>query len=133
LVEKILRIQPNVRKLYLLVRAKDSESANVRIHDEVLGKELFRILKETWGENFDSFISEKITPVAGDTSYEDLGLVDDDLKTQIFKDVDIVVNVAATTKFDERYVSTIILLTIFLYYLLRPRASAKWLIVIYCF
>ncbi|KAH9613050.1 hypothetical protein KSS87_000763, partial [Heliosperma pusillum] len=92
------------RKLYLLVRAKDSESAYVRIQDEVLGKELFRILKETWGENFDSFISEKITPVAGDTSYEDLGLVDDDLKTQIFKDVDIVVNVAATTKFDERYI-----------------------------
>ncbi|XP_074267641.1 alcohol-forming fatty acyl-CoA reductase-like [Silene latifolia] len=103
LVEKILRIQPNVGKLYLLVRAKDSESANVRIQDEVIGKELFRILKETWRDNFESFISEKIAPVAGDTSSENLGVVDDHLKMQMFKDVDIVINVAATTKFDERY------------------------------
>ncbi|XP_074312156.1 alcohol-forming fatty acyl-CoA reductase-like [Silene latifolia] len=103
LVEKILRVQPNVRKLYLLVRAKDPESAKIRLQDEVIGKELFRVLREKMGQNFESFISEKITPVAGDTSYENLGLIDDNLKTEMFKDVDIVINVAATTKFEERY------------------------------
>ncbi|KAL9236021.1 hypothetical protein vseg_010735 [Gypsophila vaccaria] len=103
LVEKILRIQPNVKKLYLLVRAKDSESAKTRLQDEVIGKELFRVLREIRGDNFDSFISEKITPVAGDTSCENLGLIDDLLKEDMFKNLDVVINVAATTKFEERY------------------------------
>ncbi|KAL5579785.1 hypothetical protein UlMin_012227, partial [Ulmus minor] len=35
LVEKILRVQPNVKKLYLLLRASDSNSANQRMHSEV--------------------------------------------------------------------------------------------------
>lgn len=36
LVEKILRAQPNVSKLYLLVRAADAESAALRFQNEVL-------------------------------------------------------------------------------------------------
>jgi alcohol-forming fatty acyl-CoA reductase len=36
LVEKILRVQPNVKKLYLLLRAKDSESAAQRFRNEVM-------------------------------------------------------------------------------------------------
>ena len=35
-VEKILRVQPNVKKLYLLLRAKDSESATQRFRTEVM-------------------------------------------------------------------------------------------------
>jgi len=35
-VEKILRVQPNVKKLYLLLRAKDSESAAQRFSTEVM-------------------------------------------------------------------------------------------------
>ncbi|MED6117761.1 putative fatty acyl-CoA reductase 5, partial [Stylosanthes scabra] len=33
-VEKILRVQPNIKKLYLLVRAEDTESATQRLHNE---------------------------------------------------------------------------------------------------
>lgn len=35
LVEKILRVQPDVKKLYLLIRAPDAESAKLRIQTEV--------------------------------------------------------------------------------------------------
>ena len=35
LVEKILRVQPDVKKLFLLVRASDVESAKLRIQTEV--------------------------------------------------------------------------------------------------
>ncbi|VAI78288.1 unnamed protein product [Triticum turgidum subsp. durum] len=35
LVEKILRVQPDVKKLFLLVRAPDIESAKLRIQTEV--------------------------------------------------------------------------------------------------
>ncbi|CAO2823258.1 unnamed protein product [Amaranthus hypochondriacus] len=99
LVEKILRIQPNIEKLYLLIRARDTKAANIRLQDEVLGKELFKVLKEKLGSNFDTLISEKIRAIAGDTSYENLGITD----LHISQHIDIVINVAATTKFWERY------------------------------
>ena len=35
LLEKILRVQPNVKKLYLLLRAADAKSASHRFHNEV--------------------------------------------------------------------------------------------------
>jgi fatty acyl-CoA reductase len=34
-VEKILRVQPDVKKIFLLVRASDVESAKLRIQMEV--------------------------------------------------------------------------------------------------
>jgi len=34
-VERILRLQPNVKRLYLLVRASDKKSAEQRLHREV--------------------------------------------------------------------------------------------------
>ncbi|KMT03618.1 hypothetical protein BVRB_8g190320 [Beta vulgaris subsp. vulgaris] len=102
LLDKILRVQPNVKKIYLLIRARDANGANTRLQDEVLGKELFNVLREKMGPNFERLISDKITPVAGDTSYENFGLTAGQL-TEMNEDIDIVINVAATTKFDERY------------------------------
>ncbi|KAK9929889.1 hypothetical protein M0R45_026962 [Rubus argutus] len=61
-VEKILRVQPNVEKLYLLIRASDANTATHRMHNEITRKELFKDLKEKWGADFDSFILEKIPP-----------------------------------------------------------------------
>ncbi|KAK6776498.1 hypothetical protein RDI58_027499 [Solanum bulbocastanum] len=76
LVEKILRIQPNVRKLFLLVRASDTKSARKRFNDE-----------------------EKVFPIVGDISFEDFGIEN----SEMFKEIDIIINSAATTRFDERY------------------------------
>ncbi|XP_057538663.1 fatty acyl-CoA reductase 3-like isoform X1 [Amaranthus tricolor] len=102
LIEKILRTQPNVKKLYLLVRAKDATTANTRLREEVLGKELFKVLREKLGASFEGFMLEKLSAVAGDTSYDNLGLTHHQLN-QMYEDIDIVINVAATTKFWERY------------------------------
>ncbi|KAI3924840.1 hypothetical protein MKW98_031091 [Papaver atlanticum] len=102
-VEKILRTQPNVKTLYLLIRATDAASATRRLHDEVTSKEIFKVIKETYGDKFNSFMSEKLIPVAGDTSLENLGIGDAKMREKIFRDVDVVVNFAATTKFNERY------------------------------
>ncbi|CAO2823260.1 unnamed protein product [Amaranthus hypochondriacus] len=99
LVEKILRIQPNIEKLYLLIRAGDAKAANTRLQEEVLGKELFKVLREKLESNFNTLISEKIRAIAGDTSYENLGITDHNISQHI----DIVINIAATTKFWERY------------------------------
>ncbi|XP_057458031.1 alcohol-forming fatty acyl-CoA reductase-like [Lotus japonicus] len=102
-LEKVLRVQPNVKKVYLLLRASDEKSAIRRLDNEILGKDLFNLLKEKLGANFKSFISEKLTLVPGDISYEDLGLKDSILREEICKQTDVIINLAATTNFDERY------------------------------
>ncbi|KAH7512801.1 hypothetical protein FEM48_Zijuj12G0128600 [Ziziphus jujuba var. spinosa] len=103
LVEKVLRIQPNVKKLYLLIRASDGESASKRMHIEVLGKELFRVLRQKWETNFDQFISEKVAAIPGDVSCENLGVIDSQLREILWQEIDVVINSAATTSFDGRY------------------------------
>ncbi|KAJ1269631.1 hypothetical protein BS78_07G226400 [Paspalum vaginatum] len=102
LVEKILRVQPHVNKLYLLVRAIDATSEHQRLQQEVTGTELFGLLREKHGEGFDLFIQEKVVPVAGDITKEDLGL-DPPTLDDLAKDMDVIVNIAATTNFYERY------------------------------
>lgn len=102
-VEKILRTQPNVKKLFLLLRAADTKSATQRLHNEVIAKDLFRVLREKWGAELNPFISEKVTPVAGDISCENLAVNDSILREEMWREVDIVINLAATTNFDERY------------------------------
>ncbi|XP_076908169.1 putative fatty acyl-CoA reductase 4 [Bidens hawaiensis] len=102
-VEKILRVQPNIKKLYLLIRASDSNSAMHRLHSEVIGKDLFRVIKRKHGTHFHALISEKVIPVAGDMAMENLGVTDMELLNEMRRQVDIVVNSAANTNFDERY------------------------------
>ncbi|RCV30482.1 hypothetical protein SETIT_6G098600v2 [Setaria italica] len=102
LVEKILRVQPDVKKLFLLIRAADVESAKQRVETEVTGKEIFHVLREKHGNRFEDFIQEKVCPLAGDVVYKNLGL-DNAKLTELSKEIDIIVNGAATTNFYERY------------------------------
>ncbi|KAK4607730.1 hypothetical protein RGQ29_001521 [Quercus rubra] len=101
--EKILRAQPNVKKLYLLLRTSDNKSATQRFRNEILGKDLFMVLRNSLGANLESFISERVTPISGDVCDENLGIKDCILREEMWKEIDIVLNSAATTKFDERY------------------------------
>ncbi|GKE28190.1 alcohol-forming fatty acyl-CoA reductase-like protein, partial [Tanacetum coccineum] len=102
-VEKLLRVQPHIKKLYLLVRANGAESALQRFENEVVAKDLFKKVKEKYGARLQSFLSEKVNLVAGDITCENLGIQDSFMNEQIWREVDIVVNVAASTKFNERY------------------------------
>lgn len=103
LVEKILRVQPDVRRIYLLVRAIDAQSAKQRVEAEVTDTELFCLLKEKQGKGgFELFVEEKIVPLAGDVIFENMGL-DAPRLEELAKEVDIIVNGAATTNFYERY------------------------------
>lgn len=69
-----------------------------------MGTELFRVLREGNGENFDSIISSKVIPISGDVGCENLGIFDAQLREEMWGEINIIVNSAATTKFDERYV-----------------------------
>lgn len=100
-VEKLLRVQPNVKQLFLLVRAPNSASAARRFNNEASG-EVFKVLRAKHGVRYTTFISEKVTPIPGDISLENLGITGSNLINKIWKEVDVVANFAATTKFDGR-------------------------------
>ncbi|ESW04404.1 hypothetical protein PHAVU_011G092400 [Phaseolus vulgaris] len=102
-LEKILRTQPQVHKLYLLVRAKTIDLAAQRFQNEVIRTYLFRVLRDQWGKDFDSFILKKIVVISGDVSLHNFGLEDEKLKIKMFEEINIIINFAATTKFDERF------------------------------
>nr|XP_009781719.1 PREDICTED: fatty acyl-CoA reductase 8-like isoform X2 [Nicotiana sylvestris] len=66
--------------------------------------ELFKVLREKIGaKNLNTLVEEKVFPVAGDISFEDFGIENSEIKDEMFKEVDIIINSAATTRFDERY------------------------------
>jgi fatty acyl-CoA reductase len=70
---------------------------------KIIGKDLFKLLKENHGTKFNSFIFEKLTIISGDISQEVLDLKESILEEEICNQTNIIVNLAATTKFDERY------------------------------
>ncbi|BBH05151.1 hypothetical protein Prudu_016459 [Prunus dulcis] len=130
-------VQPDVKKIYLLLRASDTKSARRRMHNEncimkqltlafsctylagnsqhlfdnllllsklkIIGKELFSVLREEWGMDFDSFISEKVVALPGDISSKNFGVKDFKLREEMCNEIQIIFNSAATTKYDEIY------------------------------
>nr|CAB3483801.1 unnamed protein product [Digitaria exilis] len=100
LVEKILRVQPDVHKIYLVVRGIDAKQ---RVQQEVIDTELFGLLREKHGsKGFQQLMEEKVVALAGDIIYENLGLETPVLEA-LAKEIDVIVNIAATTNFYERY------------------------------
>lgn len=70
---------------------------------QVFEKDLFRVLRNDLGdENLKALVSEKVVPIPGDISVDNLGLKDSVLLQHMWNEIEIVVNVAATTNFDER-------------------------------
>ncbi|CAN6174690.1 unnamed protein product [Urochloa humidicola] len=103
LVEKILRLQPSVKRLYLLVRAGDQASATERVRSEIMQLQIFRSLQKKYQEHFSSWFWDKVYPVAGDVSLKNLGIGDVALAEDITKETDIIIHTAATVNFRERY------------------------------
>ncbi|XP_047317030.1 fatty acyl-CoA reductase 3-like [Impatiens glandulifera] len=106
-VEKMVRTQSDFKKMYLLIRADDVSSANQRLLDEVIEKELFGVVGEQWGaDELKSFISEKIVAVPGDIRSLDFGIKGDDsniMLQNMLTDINVIVHSAATLQFDGRY------------------------------
>ncbi|WRX23895.1 Fatty acyl-coenzyme A reductase [Theobroma cacao] len=73
-----------------------------RLKSEIINAELFKCLQQTYGNSYKNFMLSKLVPVVGNVCESDLGL-DGELADMIAKEVDIIVNSAANTTFDERY------------------------------
>ncbi|KAL8096638.1 hypothetical protein AgCh_037567 [Apium graveolens] len=101
LVEKILRTLPEVDKIFLLIKAKNEEAATERLMNEIVNTELFKCLREKHGTLFEKFILSKLVPVVGNMSETNIG-IEADVANRIAREVDLIINSAATTTFDER-------------------------------
>ncbi|KZV34796.1 fatty acyl-CoA reductase 2-like [Dorcoceras hygrometricum] len=101
LVEKILRSTP-VGKIYVLIKAKNIEAALDRLTKEIINSELFKRLQEQHGKSFASFVRDKLIPIVGDITEPNLGM-DNDSANAIMKDVDVIIQSAASTTLNDRY------------------------------
>ncbi|PSS21111.1 Fatty acyl-CoA reductase [Actinidia chinensis var. chinensis] len=102
LIEKISRTVPNVGKIFLLIKAESEEAAVQRLKNEIIDTELFKCLRQTYGKSYEAFMLSKLVPVLGNVCESNLGL-EENMVDAITKEVDIIVNSAANTTFDERY------------------------------
>ncbi|RLU20840.1 hypothetical protein DMN91_007454 [Ooceraea biroi] len=100
LIEKLLRSCPNVGEIYMLMRPKKGLDVNERLK-KMLENKLFDHLRSEQPSSFD-----KLIPIIGDVSAEGLGLQLIDRQTLIEK-VSVVINVAASVRFDENLKSAI--------------------------
>jgi len=65
---------------------------------------LFKILREQHGDNFESFIFQKVVPVVGDVAADhNLGIDKETTREHLWENLDAIVNNAASTVFDDRY------------------------------
>ncbi|KZV37911.1 fatty acyl-CoA reductase 2-like [Dorcoceras hygrometricum] len=102
IIEKILRTAPDVHSIFVLIKAKNKEAAIRRLKNEIINTELFKRLKQTHGKSYQAFMLSKLVPVVGNVCESNLG-VDEEDADLITKQVDVIINSAANTTFNERY------------------------------
>ncbi|KAK6117507.1 hypothetical protein DH2020_048727 [Rehmannia glutinosa] len=102
LIEKILRTAPDVVKIFVLIKTKNKEAALERLKNEIINAELFKHLKQIHGKSYQAFMLSKLVPVVGNVCETNLG-IDKDAAYEMIKEVDVIINSAANTTFDERY------------------------------
>jgi fatty acyl-CoA reductase len=70
-----------------------------------MGTELFKTLREQHGDNFENFIFKKVVPVVGDIAADqNLGIDIESKREHLWEILDAIVNNAACTVFDGRFV-----------------------------
>ena len=72
-LEKIIRVLPEYKKVYILIRSKKAMTIEERLENEIFSKEIFSHLYERYPE-IKSVIKRKIVPVAGDLVKNGLGM-----------------------------------------------------------
>eukprot|EP00850_Spirogloea_muscicola_P008957 SM000049S16728 [mRNA] locus=s49:349597:353882:- [translate_table: standard] len=102
LVEKVLREQPDVGQLYLVIQPQEDVSAQQRLERQVIPSQIFDSLRSKRREEYKDFMADKLTAISGSMSHDCLGLIMETSRDMLNK-VEIIINSAATTAFDERY------------------------------
>ena len=89
---------PEIAHIYLVVRPKAGLGVEERFERKVLTSEVFHPLREQHGEEFASFIAQKVTPIAGDVTLPLCGTTVE-LRDAVRGKIDAVINVAGVVDF----------------------------------
>ncbi len=89
----------SVGKLYVMIRATRSKTAEDRFWNEVMSSEMMDPLRAKFGDTFETFVRAQVVAVAGDLSKPGLG-VDEDVLASLKPVVDVVVNSAGLVNFN---------------------------------
>ncbi|XP_055706865.1 putative fatty acyl-CoA reductase CG5065 [Phlebotomus papatasi] len=106
LIEKLLRVCPDVKKIYLLMRTKKGKDPKQRLID-MFSNILFDGLKATHG--LDNLMN-KFQVIGGDVTLPDMGISPEDRQILI-EEVSIIYHCAATIRFDETLKKAVLLNT----------------------
>ncbi|CDW87851.1 male sterility protein [Stylonychia lemnae] len=98
-LEKFFRSLSDFKRIYLLVRPKKGTKPMDRINREILQSQCFDNVRGL--PQFDSIVKNKIVPIEGDITKENLAINPKDREILI-NDLDIVINCAASVDFNER-------------------------------
>src|SRR6266542_3697928 len=90
---------PNIRRVYVTVRARSQEESETRFWDHVITAPPFDPLRERYGDALDGFIRDKVKIVGGDIGENDLGFTEEEAE-QIAADVDVIINSAGNVTFN---------------------------------
>ncbi|HMU39076.1 MAG TPA: AMP-binding protein [Pseudomonadota bacterium] len=92
---------PNLGKLYALVRPGSGYTAETRFFQKIAKSRPFDPVRQTFGDATESFLREKVVPLAGDVSRPNIGLSDADLAL-ITQDgpLDVILNSAGLVSFN---------------------------------
>lgn len=99
ILEKMLRVLPQCKKLFVLIRAKKGENIVDRFKKQVIVSPLFERLRRQLGAEFDKYIESKIHLIKGDLLEEGLGLSPSDHKL-LTEELHIIINSAASIDFN---------------------------------
>jgi long-chain acyl-CoA synthetase len=96
----LLRHYPNVGRVYTLVRPGMGNTADERFFDKVAASPAFDPVREMWQDGYQSFLREKIVPIAGDIGRPLCNF--DDAQFERFAErggLDVIVNSAGLVSF----------------------------------
>ena len=86
-------------RLYCLIRAQRSKTAEERFWDEVMGSEMMEPLRRRMGPSFTGYVREKVEVLTGDISRPQMGL-DDETITRLRRSLDVTINSAGLVTFN---------------------------------
>ncbi len=95
----VLHHFPELEHIYLVVRERRGQTAEQCFWAEIATSKVITPLRERYGDRYEAFMRQKLTPIPGDVSLPFCGL-GEELRAELRGNIDAVVNAAGVVDFD---------------------------------
>lgn len=89
----------SVKRIYVMIRATRSKSAEDRLWNEVMTSEMMDPLRDKFGAGFEELVRSQVVPISGDLAKPGLG-VDPEVVAELKPNLDLVINSAGLVNFN---------------------------------